>query len=410
MRTNWPKQWRVRGALLFLPLALAATGAAGQEAPAEPRLRALAEAALRAEGRTIMSGDPEAALQGVPEADDIRGAMERPAAVARARNEANKQGGITVVRTTERIVSGTPRVSGGTATLEADVVLERYMSPQQGRPDKWVESGKYRFHYEQQDGANWRLVRYEEVDPFGLSGTQQAPGAPRLEPVRDTPSGTDPSQRRGRPKGPGQPPQAGTQTSSLFSYAANGTLPRATPAYRSFNWEAARSYARIWACPPGSTCYPNGNPNYRNFATSGTRGGDCTNFVSQALRAGGWTDLGGYLNYTSPEAWWYDSFKQSYTWVGAHYFYRFLASHPDRVGLAPNVWDLLPGDLLQIDFEGDGEVDHTMILTWRYETQPVQSFISYHTNNTLDRPLSDLLAANAANYPNRRYYGWWVYS
>ena len=402
MNANWTgKRLLWVTCMCGLALTFAPMDAAGQAPPADARLRALAEAALRAEGRTLMSGDLASALQGMPEADDIRGAMEPPAARARARNAANAQSGIKVVRTTERIVSGAPKISGSTATLDAQVVLERYMTtPEPGGPDKWVESGTYRFDFEQANGGNWRLVRYEEVDPFGLSRSEQAPGAPRLEPVKDSSASTDREGTRGRPKERPTRPPAGTASNPSSTVALASIRLAQTYTY---NWEAARSYARIWACPAGSSCFP-GNPSYRNFENSGTRGGDCTNFVSQVMRAGGWPDVGGYLNYSSTNAWWYDSFKQSYTWVGAHYFYQFAATHYDRAGRAANVWDLIAGDVLQVDFEKDGEIDHTMFVSWHY-FNPKRIYLSYHTTNTLDRPLSDILAL----WPNANYYAWFIY-
>lgn len=62
----------------------------------------------------------------------------------------------------------------------------------------------------------------------------------------------------------------------------------------SYDRYAARNYARAYAENP--------NPEYRDFTNSG---GDCTNFVSQALLAGGWTEIGKY-SYTSSYAWYYD--------------------------------------------------------------------------------------------------------
>lgn len=58
------------------------------------------------------------------------------------------------------------------------------------------------------------------------------------------------------------------------------------------------------------TYWQNYNPNYRDFSGSG---GDCTNFVSQALRAGGWTDVSGL--YTNSNYWWYNSLNQTYSWT-----------------------------------------------------------------------------------------------
>ncbi|HZG43810.1 MAG TPA: hypothetical protein VEY93_12665, partial [Longimicrobium sp.] len=146
-----------------------------------------------------MSGNLESALQGIPDAAAVRGAMARSAEVARARYQGNLANGIRVVRTTERIVADSVRVSGETAVLQGQVVLERYMAPAAGHPEKWVESGEYRFTFQRQDGNRWVLTRYEEVDPFDLSGRE--PGEEQMPPKATTPAATDPGSRRGRPTG-----------------------------------------------------------------------------------------------------------------------------------------------------------------------------------------------------------------
>ncbi|MCD8255354.1 MAG: amidase domain-containing protein [Oscillospiraceae bacterium] len=54
------------------------------------------------------------------------------------------------------------------------------------------------------------------------------------------------------------------------------------------------------------------NSDYRDFGSN-----DCTNFVSQAMRAGGWTDVTGL--YTNAKAWWYTSSNQSTSWINVIY-------------------------------------------------------------------------------------------
>lgn len=141
------------------------------------------------------------------------------------------------------------------------------------------------------------------------------------------------------------------------------------------------------------------NPGYRDFENSGTRGGDCTNFVSQALKAGGWTDVDGF--YQDDRYWWYGVATQTYTWINAHKWNIFTANRPRGVS-PPNVYDLEPGDILQLDFEGDGEIDHSMIVTSKPNGVP---HLTYHTNPTWGKSIDDILA----QYPNAWYYGIWLY-
>jgi hypothetical protein len=67
--------------------------------------------------------------------------------------------------------------------------------------------------------------------------------------------------------------------------------------------------------------------------------------------------------------------------------------------------------VLQPDFEGDGEIDHTTIVSWRY-TDPLNIYLSYHTDRTLDRPMRDFFALVAQSYPapnQNSYYGWYIW-
>lgn len=83
-----------------------------------------------------------------------------------------------------------------------------------------------------------------------------------------------------------------------------------------FNRDEAVRYALTYAKNP--------NPYYRYFSSSEYSGGDCSNFVSQCLRAGG-----APMDFTSQRPWWYnnkgtspvkdDSWSTS--WAVAHSLY-----------------------------------------------------------------------------------------
>jgi hypothetical protein len=139
------------------------------------------------------------------------------------------------------------------------------------------------------------------------------------------------------------------------------------------------------------------NPAYRNFNNSGNQGGDCTNFISQALRAGGWTDVPGW--YRSTSAWWYNWLNQTWTWINAHYWWQF-AWHRPRVDNAIYLSQLTLGDIMQIDFNRDGYMDHSMIITAKDNAGNI--YLTYHTTNTKDRPFWD----SYNDHPNAWYYGW----
>ena len=153
----------------------------------------------------------------------------------------------------------------------------------------------------------------------------------------------------------------------------------------AFNGKTAAAYAVHY--------YQNYNPAYRSYAGSGN-GGDCTNFVSQAMRAGGWTDVPGL--YTNAQSWWYNSLNQTYSWVNVHYFHDFALIYSKRTTSILNPRNLNVGDVLQIDFTNNNSKDHTMIVTLKSSTE---IYLTYHTVDTLDRSYGSL----CASYPSASF-------
>ncbi len=143
------------------------------------------------------------------------------------------------------------------------------------------------------------------------------------------------------------------------------------------------------------TYWKNYNPSYRKWSQ------DCTNFISQAVRYGRWPYVSGY--YMSTSAWWYNSLNQSRTWVNAHYWWWFTYNRP-RGYIASYISDMRVGDILQIDFDRDGYIDHSMVVTKRDSYGTI--YLTYHTTNTLDKSFWDIYS----QYPDADYYGWRLYT
>ena len=79
-----------------------------------------------------------------------------------------------------------------------------------------------------------------------------------------------------------------------------------------YDREKAVDYAHKWAFGR--------NPAYYNYDDIG---GDCTNFASQTLRAGG-----GVMNTTPTFGWYYYSANnKSPSWTGVQYLYNFLTTN-----------------------------------------------------------------------------------
>lgn len=136
----------------------------------------------------------------------------------------------------------------------------------------------------------------------------------------------------------------------------------------------------------------------RYNATYRTFGNDCTNFVSQAALAGGWGMITGY--YTNDDVWWYTSGflgHQSYTWAGAQNWLQFAVNRSHRTTILASVWHMQPADVMQMDFDRDNNINHSMIVT---KVGAGDIYLSYHTTDTLDRSLKSIIAS----YPTAWYY------
>lgn len=124
-------------------------------------------------------------------------------------------------------------------------------------------------------------------------------------------------------------------------------------------------------------------------------GGDCTNFVSQALHAGGWTMIWPGSIFSGPT--WHSpraplttrmAMNRSPSWAAASNFADFLA----RSGRARRceVHELNYGDVVQL--RDLGRVYHTMIVTamearWGRAPTPI---LTYHSFDTLAKPITEI--------------------
>jgi len=163
----------------------------------------------------------------------------------------------------------------------------------------------------------------------------------------------------------------------------------------SYNRQAAADYAY-------NNAY-NGVPGSWYF---GTIGGDCTNFVSHSLQAGGWRENN--AGQSSDHSWYYNYAPQgySYSWSGSHSLYRFMYYNLRATAVSdPN--QLQIGDVIQIDYQDDGFWDHSMIVTGKDSRGLL---ISQHTTDRRNYPLSEIYNRVNEQYPgyNHRYEGWHI--
>lgn len=135
-----------------------------------------------------------------------------------------------------------------------------------------------------------------------------------------------------------------------------------------YDREAALRYAHKWAYER--------NPEYYDFDGLG---GDCTNFVSQVLAAGG-----AEQNY-SQNGWYFNSINdRSPSWSGVNELYEFLVSEHD-VGPGARVVDVseaMAGDIVQLGSFENGYY-HSLIIV-----DPENMLVAAHTVDSDYRPLS----------------------
>lgn len=142
--------------------------------------------------------------------------------------------------------------------------------------------------------------------------------------------------------------------------------------------ERAVQYALRWALSR--------NPLFPDFAGIG---GDCTNFVSQAVLAGSCV-----MNETLDFGWYYfSSENRAPAWTGVEFFYKFITGAPDFAaenggegpyGIETDTSMLQLGDVVQLA-NAEGVFYHSLMITG-FDGDEI--LVSAHTNDARNRPLS----------------------
>lgn len=138
---------------------------------------------------------------------------------------------------------------------------------------------------------------------------------------------------------------------------------------RDYNRTSAVQYAKNWALKR--------NPKYLNFDGIG---GDCANFASQCLFAGG-----GIMNFTKDVGWYYNSpYDRAAAWSGAQFLNKFLLNNKSvgPVGKQADISEIQEGDLIQLN--NGQRFYHTLVVTGTEEGVPL---ICCHTVDSYMRRL-----------------------
>ncbi len=140
---------------------------------------------------------------------------------------------------------------------------------------------------------------------------------------------------------------------------------------KPYDRERAEAYARRWALSR--------NPLFVDYTG---RGGNCTNFVSQAVYAGSCT-----MNYTPIYGWYYlsDS-ERAAAWTGVDFFYNFMTQNK---GVGPfavetDLAGLAVGDVIQYYRADEGWYHTVLVVGFDTDGTPL---IAAQSNDALDRRL-----------------------
>ena len=96
------------------------------------------------------------------------------------------------------------------------------------------------------------------------------------------------------------------QSLHLYAYCANNPINFTDPSGHKYNRQKVRDYAATW--------YYRFNPLYKNFSFDSDGGGDCANFASQCIRAGG---------KKTTKKWYHNRYKVR---IGRKYVYKYAYS------------------------------------------------------------------------------------
>ena len=153
-----------------------------------------------------------------------------------------------------------------------------------------------------------------------------------------------------------------------------------------YNRVRAVEYAKRWALSR--------NPLFYDF-TGG--GGNCTNFVSQAVLAGSLV-----MNPSEIFGWYYrDLNDRAPAWTGVSFFWQFMTAAPRFVSAGGDTGpfgeevtdasELMVGDVVQLANE-QGEFYHTLLVSGKRDGALL---MAAHSIDAFDRPLSEYRYATA---------------
>ena len=143
-------------------------------------------------------------------------------------------------------------------------------------------------------------------------------------------------------------------------------------------------YARQKAIEYAYKWWNSRNPNFYNFDSLG---GDCTNFVSQCLYAGGID-----MNFNT-NGWYYSSLNnRAPAWTGVEQFFEFATNNKSNIGVIAKeviIDQIEIGDVIQL-WQSKNRFSHSLFVTKIADKPTLNTiYITCHTNDSKDKLLSD---------------------
>ncbi len=176
-------------------------------------------------------------------------------------------------------------------------------------------------------------------------------------------------------------------------------LPHNLPIEKiSYNRQGAVDYAHQWSI--ASRPY---NPDYYDFTELG---GDCTNFVSQAIFEGGEIEMVfGSVHDIGTSGWYYyDISDRAMAWTWVDSLYDFIVDEQDiwgnkLIGYEVDVKDALAGDIMQFNWGADNIWNHSVLIISSENNKPNNLLlVAGHSPDVDNYPHTAMLYSDAFRF------------
>lgn len=186
-----------------------------------------------------------------------------------------------------------------------------------------------------------------------------------------------------------------------ISASATPSTWELSPLVTRDNYEIATTHGAREAVAYAKKHYNSYNPDYPDYSDMG---GDCANFVSQALHAGGW-EMTATTDPNNQQLWYSTKTWSSQTWRAAENLFHYMRDVEEKKPIH-NVWAAQPGDVIQFRQKDKNRMQHTMIVVGRaripgtYWTEPL---LAQHSSDQIYRRLSSIYRQDRVFYATKTF-------